>query len=125
MPGGNAWGAGPKIFKPVQSKCFLGHQEQFKTILTLISVSQSEQNSQRYSKFFDYSPFCDLWFLLWFSFVSTVFSDTVGGLAPRKFGNLYSVADKILADLPIFQVLHFNIAGSVLRGKTVHLKKSP
>ena len=47
------------------------------------------------------------------------------GLAPRKFWNLYSATDKNLADLPIFQALHLNIAGSVLRDKTADLKQSP
>ena len=51
------------------------------------------------------------------SHVSSVLNDT-GGLPP---GNLDSVVDKILADLAIFQALHFNIAGSVLRGKTADL----
>ena len=48
-------------FKPVRTECSLGHQEQFKTILTLISVPQSEQ-TQRNCNFCDYSPF--LWCLI-------------------------------------------------------------
>ena len=61
---------------------------------------------------------------MWFSFVFTVISNT-GGLSPQNFGNLYSSIDQILADLPIFQDLHSNILGSVLRGKTADLKQSP
>ena len=119
------WTQKLEILKPVQSDCSLGGQERFfETIPTLVSVSRSEQNSQRYNNFCDYSPF--LWALLPVLVLLCVYCvEWHCGLAPRKFRNLYSVVDKILADLAIFQALHFNIAGSVLRGKTADLKQSP
>jgi len=58
MPAGEDGPENLEILEPVQSECSLGHQEQsFGAILMLVSVSQSDKNSQRYNNFCDYSPF--------------------------------------------------------------------
>ena len=50
--------------------------------------------------------------------MSPVFND-MG--KPQKIWKFIHPINKILADFPIFQALHFNIAGSVFRGKTAGL----